>query len=176
MSNPESKPADERAIQLPGAKAAPEFDERLVVINRCSKTVKGGRNLSFSALVVCGNHKGSFGVGFGKANEVSDAIRKASSNARSQAKTIRIPLHGKTVPHDVVGQYCGAHVIIKPATEGTGMIAGGGMRAVLELAGVRDVLCKSLGATSPMNVVKATAQALQSLESRDSVLAKRGLK
>lgn len=151
-----------------------EFEERVVSINRCSKALKGGRKFSFSALVVSGNHKGTVGIGFGKANEVSDAIRKASNAAK--INTFRVPLHGNTIPHDITASHGGATILIKPASAGTGLIAGGGMRALLELAGIRDVLAKSMGSSNSLNVVKATAKALQKLESRDTILIKRGLK
>ena len=151
-----------------------EFEERVVAINRCSKVLKGGRKFSFSALVVTGNHKGIVGVGFGKANEVSDAIRKASNAAKQS--TFKVPLHGQTIPHDVIARHGGAKVLIKPASPGTGLIAGGAMRALLELAGVRDVLAKSMGSSNSMNVVRATRNAMEALESRDTILIKRGLK
>ena len=151
-----------------------EFEERVVAINRCSKVLKGGRKFSFSALVVTGDHKGTVGVGFGKANEVSDAIRKASNAAK--ATTFKVPLHGKTIPHDIIARHGGAKVLIKPASPGTGLIAGGAMRALLELAGVRDVLAKSMGSSNSMNVVRATRNAMEALESRDTILIKRGLK
>jgi small subunit ribosomal protein S5 len=151
-----------------------EFEERVVAINRCSKVLKGGRKFSFSALVVTGNHKGLAGVGFGKANEVSDAIRKASSAAK--INLFKVPLHGQTVPHDVCEKHGGAKVLIKPASPGTGLIAGGAMRALLELAGIRDVLAKSMGSSNALNVVKATQKALDKLESRDAILTKRSLK
>ncbi|MCM8525236.1 MAG: 30S ribosomal protein S5 [Lentisphaeraceae bacterium] len=151
-----------------------EYEERVVTINRCSKVLKGGRKFSFSALVVTGNQKGTVGIGFGKANEVSDAIRKASNAAKSNL--FKIPLHGHTIPHDVVKSHGGAKVLLKPASPGTGLIAGGAMRAILELAGVRDVLAKSMGSNNALNVVKATTKAIKSLESRDTILIKRGLK
>lgn len=151
-----------------------EFEERVVTINRCSKVLKGGRKFSFSALVVTGNHKGKVGVGFGKANEVSDAIRKASNAAK--LNTFKVPLHGQTIPHDITARHGGAKVLIKPASPGTGLIAGGAMRALLELAGVRDVLAKSMGSSNSMNVVRATKNALDALQSRDTILIKRGLK
>lgn len=151
-----------------------EYEERVVTINRCSKVLKGGRKFSFSALVVTGNQKGSVGIGFGKANEVADAIRKASNSAKSNL--FKIPLHGHTIPHDVTKSHGGAKVLLKPASPGTGLIAGGAMRAILELAGVRDVLAKSMGSNNALNVVKATTKAIKSLESRDTILIKRGLK
>lgn len=151
----------------------PEFDERVVFINRCNKVVKGGRNFSFSAVVVVGDRKGRVGIGLGKAREVPAAIRKGGELARRDL--IPVPLDGNTIPHEVEAKYRGARVLMRPAAPGTGLIAGGGMRAVLELAGVHDVLAKSLGSNNPNNVVKATLKAINMLESRDHVKAKRGL-
>ena len=151
-----------------------EFDERVVNINRCNKVVKGGRNFSLSALVVVGNRKGSVGVGLGKAREVADAIRKGSELARKNIVEVEIGEH--TIPHEVESKFRGAKVLIRPASEGTGLIAGGGMRAVLDLAGIKDVLAKSLGSNNRINVVKATMDALEQLESKDTVFAKRGIK
>lgn len=151
----------------------PELEERVVNINRCSKVVKGGRNFSFSALVVVGNRAGKIGFALGKANEVADAIRKGNELARRNL--IDIPLHGVTLPHEVSSRFRGSKIIMRPASPGTGVIAGGGMRAVLELAGVHDVLAKSLGSSNPVNVVKATMNALGSLQSRKHVFEKRGL-
>ncbi len=150
-----------------------EFEERVVVIKRCAKVVKGGRNFSFSALVVIGNKNGNVGYGLGKANEVADAIRKGGEIARKSLVTV--PLFKHTVPHDVITKYRGGKVLIRPASPGTGLIAGGGMRAVLDLAGVKDVLSKSLGSNNSVNVVKATFKALSMLSSREQVLARRGL-
>ena len=152
---------------------APEFDERVVSINRCNKVVKGGRNFSFSALVVVGNRNGRVGVGLGKAREVADAIRKGSELARRNIQ--EISLNGPTIPHDNYAKFSGARVLIRPASPGTGLIAGGGMRAVLELAGVHDVLAKSLGSNNPINVVKATLKAVEGLETREDNYQKRGL-
>jgi small subunit ribosomal protein S5 len=152
---------------------APEFEERVVCINRCSKVVKGGRNFHFSALVVVGDRKGRVGVGFGKANEVADAIRKGGELARKAI--VKIPMHGNTLTHAVTTRFRGGRVIMRPASEGTGIIAGGGMRAVLELGGVKDVLAKSLGSKNPVNVVKTTMKAISMLRTKDEVLAKREL-
>ncbi|NQZ57189.1 MAG: 30S ribosomal protein S5 [Lentisphaeraceae bacterium] len=151
-----------------------EFEERVVTINRCAKVLKGGRKFSFSALVVTGNHKGTVGVGFGKANEVSDAIRKASNAAKNNL--FSVPRHALTVPHDALERHSGAKVLIKPASPGTGLIAGGARRGLLELAGIRDVLAKAMGSNNALNVVRATEKALKSLESREEILIKRGLK
>ncbi len=153
---------------------APEISEKVVFINRCAKVVKGGRRFSFSALVVSGDHVGSVGYGFGKANEVSEAIRKASESARKSMK--RIVLADNTIPHEVVGEFGGGRVLLRPASPGTGVIAGGGVRAVIEAAGVRDVLAKSLGSSNHANVVKATLAALQNLRSREAIYKVRGLR
>ena len=150
-----------------------EFEERVVNIKRCSKVVKGGRNFSFSALVVVGNRAGKVGVGLGKANEVTDAIRKGGEMARKSLH--HIPLNGTTITHEIRLKYRGADVMMRPAAPGTGLIAGGGMRAVLDLAGVRDVLAKSLGSSNPTNAVKATMQALQNLHSRKEIMERRGV-
>ena len=152
---------------------APEFEERVVSIKRCSKVVKGGRNFSFSALVVVGNKAGKVGIGLGKANEVTDAIRKGGELARKNL--YEVPLAGNTITHETEYKFRGAKIIMRPAAPGTGLIAGGGMRAVLDLAGVHDVLAKSLGSSNSTNVVKATMLALQNMASRKKVLDKRGI-
>jgi small subunit ribosomal protein S5 len=143
----------------------------VVSINRCSKVVKGGRRFAFSALVVVGDRKGRVGVGFGKANEVADAIRKGGEQARKSM--IGIPMFGQTLTHTVQADFRGSRVLMRPATRGTGVIAGGGMRAVLELGGVKDVLAKSLGSKNPVNVVKATMCGISLLRTKDEILAKR---
>lgn len=148
-----------------------ELDERTVVVRRCSKVVKGGRNFSFSALVVVGDHAGKVGYGFGKANEVADAIRKAGEQARKHL--MAVPMNGTTITHRVECSFGGAKIMIRPASAGTGVIAGGSMRHVLELAGIKDVLAKSLGASNAVNVVKATIQAFAMLRTRAEVLRKR---
>ena len=146
-----------------------DLDERVVFVNRCAKTVKGGRRMSFSAVIVVGDKAGKVGVGFGKANEVSDAIRKGGEAARKDMK--KITLHGKTIPHDVSGTCDGGRVILKPAPDGTGLIVGGGMRPVLEAAGIRDAVGKSLGSKNRLNVVKATLDALLQLRSAEEIAA-----
>ena len=148
-----------------------KFDERVVFVNRCSKVVKGGRRFSVSAVVVVGDREGRVGFGFGKANEVSEAIRKGGEAARRQM--MRVTMHGRTIPHEVVGTFDGGRVLLKPAPDGSGVICGGGMRPVLEAAGVRDVVGKSLGSKNRLNVVKATIAALEQLRSSEAVAASR---
>jgi small subunit ribosomal protein S5 len=149
----------------------PEFEERVVHISRNSKVVKGGRRFSFGALVVVGDRKGRVGYGLGKAAEVAEAIRKAGEVAKRNLSTVT--MRGTTLPHAAIGKYSGAQVLIRPASEGTGIIAGGPCRAVLELAGVRDVLAKSLGSNNHLNVTKATLEALGKLRTKEEALAVR---
>ena len=149
-----------------------EFKERLVAINRVSKTVKGGRNMRFSALIVVGDENGRVGVGMGKAAEVPEAIRKATEDAKKHLVTV--PRNGTTIPHDSTGYYSTAKVVLLPAPEGTGVIAGGAARAVLEMAGVADIRTKSFGTNNPINMVKATLEALKQLRSAEEVAKMRG--
>ena len=147
--------------------------EKVVFINRCAKVVKGGRRFSFSALIVTGDKAGKVGVGFGKANEVSEAIRKASDSAKKAM--VKVAVRENTIPHEVIGEHGGGRVLLRPASPGTGVIAGGGVRAVVEAAGIRDVLAKSLGSSNHANVVKATIGALQQLRLREQIFETRGI-
>ena len=150
-----------------------EFDEAVICVNRSAKVVKGGKNFSFGALIVVGDRNGKIGYGYGKANEVSDAIRKGNDAARRNMFTVN--MHGATLPHAVEVKFGGAKVLLKPAAPGTGLIAGGAVRSILDLAGVKDVLAKSLGANNAANVAKATFKALSMLRSHSEAMAQRGL-
>ena len=147
--------------------------EKVIRVNRSSKVVKGGRRFSFSALVVVGDAKGQAGLGFGKANEVSEAIRKALEDARKNM--VRISAYRSTIPYKIVGKYKGGQVLLKPATSGTGIIAGGAVRAVMEAVGIRDILSKSLGSNNATNVAKATMKALESLMTKKEAFERRGI-
>jgi small subunit ribosomal protein S5 len=150
-----------------------ELKERVVEINRVAKVVKGGRRFSFTALVVIGDEVDKVGVGYGKAREVPLAISKAVDDAKKNL--FEVPKHGTTITHEVIGKFGAARVLLRPASEGTGVIAGGGMRAVLELGGVRDILAKSLGTTNPVNMLKATVDGLKQLRRPQDVAQTRGL-
>jgi small subunit ribosomal protein S5 len=154
-------------------KGEPDLVEKVVFINRSAKVVKGGRRFNFSALVVVGDKRGKVGVGLGKAGEVADAIRKGGESARSAM--LSVSLKDATIPHEVYSHFCGAKVLLRPASPGTGIIAGKTVRAVLESAGVKDILSKSLGSKNAANVVKATMQALLSLRLREDIYRTRGL-
>ncbi len=179
--NTEKKPAEKKAPR--GKRPArqskkpetttPDFEERVVAVNRVAKVVKGGRRFSFSALVIVGDQKGRVGYGLGKAKEVPDAIRKASQVAAK--RMIQVPIEKGTIPHTIMGEFDAGQILFHPAGDGTGIKAAGACRTILELAGVRDVLTKSLRGSNPHNVVKATFDALKNLRSVEQIAAVRGV-
>lgn len=167
------KHAKKNAPQQVGLTTNPELEERVVAVARVAKVVKGGRRFSFSALMIVGDKKGKVGYGLGKAKEVPDAIRKASQKASQ--KMILVPIDNGTIPHEIIGEYDAGKVLFKPASEGTGIKAAGACRSILELAGIKNVLTKSLRGNNPHNIVKATFKALQNLRSVEDIAAARGI-
>lgn len=154
-------------------KGPSDLNEKVLYVNRCSKVVKGGRKFSFSALILVGDGKGRIGFGFAKANELTDAIRKGGESARKNMRSYE--MEGTTIPHEIITHWDGATILLRPVPKGAGVIAGSKVRAILEMAGIKDVMAKSLGANNPINIVKATFRALAALQSRESLKKMRGL-
>lgn len=168
-----AKAGSQKRQERPANSDTPGIDDNVVKIYRCSKVVKGGRRFSFGALIVVGDRKGRVGVGYGKAGEVPSAVEKAKKNA--VRNMVNVKLKGQTIPHRTLGRSCSSKVVLVPASKGTGVIAGGSVRAVLELAGVKDVLTKSYGSNTPKNLVRATFNALDGLLDREQIGRLRGV-
>ncbi len=158
---------------MTGKQKTEDLEEKVLFVNRCSKVVKGGRKFSFSALILVGDHNGHVGYGFAKANELTDAIRKGGELARKNLVTFE--MEKTTIPHEIIVEYDGAKLLLRPAPEGTGVVAGSRVRSILEFAGIKDVVAKSLGSNNPINQVKAAFKALASLKNRSKTLAMRGI-
>lgn len=173
MSGEKKKNENKKRRESAVENAGPELEERVVAVNRVAKVVKGGRRFSFSALMVVGDKNGSVGYGLGKAKEVPEAIRKATQAARKNM--IKVPIESGTIPHIITGEFCSGRILFKPAAEGTGIKAAGACRSILELAGLQNVLTKSVNGNNPHNIVKSTFKALSQLRSKEQVASIRGI-